>query len=437
MTEGQSGTGPPAEGSSAGLRVFLNYRRDDSADAAGRLYDALAARFGHDRVFMDIDAIELGVDFEEVVNQAVDSSDVVIAVIGRQWLTLVDSHGRRRVDDPDDPVRMELEAALGADVRVVPVLVQGVEMPGSDELPEALRKLARRNALEMSPSRWNHDLGRLIEALEKIDHQKLEAEHAESEEAERQAAERRQAEERRAERERAERERAETERAETERAETERAETERAKTERAETERAERERADTEAAARAAPSEAARAAAGAELPATSPPQRAAVGAPTPPRRRRLPWTGAQRRVGLIAGVVALLAIAGAAVALLGGGGGSDFTAKADAICKEFSAKVKAVPRPSDSSQVASYLGQVLPIVQQGVSELRRVKPPPDKAAAYRDYLAGYDQTISLVDQGANANGDVSTQAAVLKQVAGLNNDLNAKASSLGLSECAR
>jgi hypothetical protein len=152
----------------SGLRIFLNYRREDAADAAGRLSDALAAHFGSGHLFMDIDAIEPGVDFEEVVNEAVGTCDVLIAVIGRHWLTVVDHRGRRRLDNPDDYVRMELEAALERNVRVIPVLVQGVDMPGSDELPEALKKLARRNAVEVSTTRWRYDIGRLTAALERI-----------------------------------------------------------------------------------------------------------------------------------------------------------------------------------------------------------------------------------------------------------------------------
>jgi hypothetical protein len=164
---GATGTAAGTSGQ-GGLRIFLNYRREDAADAAGRLFDALAARFGDRQVFMDIDAIEPGVDFEEVVDQAVGTSDVLIAVIGRQWLTVTDAQGRRRLDNPDDYVRMELQAALDRNVRVIPVLVQGVEMPHSDELPDALKTLARRNAVDVSPTRWRYDIGRLTAALERI-----------------------------------------------------------------------------------------------------------------------------------------------------------------------------------------------------------------------------------------------------------------------------
>lgn len=181
----RDGAQSPAAGKSGPreLRIFLNYRREDAADAAGRLFDALAARFGDGQVFMDIDDIEPGLDFEEVVNQAVDTSDVLIAVIGRQWLTTTDPQGRRRLDNPDDYVRMELRAALDRNVRVIPVLVQGVDMPRSDELPDALKRLAKRNAVEVSTTRWRYDIGRLATALERIaetgPEQQLRAETAE------------------------------------------------------------------------------------------------------------------------------------------------------------------------------------------------------------------------------------------------------------------
>jgi hypothetical protein len=148
--------------------VFVNYRRADTADVAGRLYDALAARFGDDAVFMDIDDLPPGVDFQPVLNDAVEACDAFLAVIGRGWLTAMNPKGHRRLDDPDDYVRMEVEAALEHDAWVIPVLVHNAEMPRSDELPPALRRLARRNALEMSNTRWGHDLHKLVGTLEGV-----------------------------------------------------------------------------------------------------------------------------------------------------------------------------------------------------------------------------------------------------------------------------
>jgi len=148
-------------------RIFISYRRDDSAGYAGRLYDRLSERFGQGQIFMDI-TIEPGLDFVEVIEKAVGSCDVLIALIGRQWLTVTDATGRRRLDKPEDFVRLEIATALDRNIRVIPVLVRGATVPPSTDLPNALKKLARRNALEISDTRFHHDVDRLIETLEKV-----------------------------------------------------------------------------------------------------------------------------------------------------------------------------------------------------------------------------------------------------------------------------
>jgi hypothetical protein len=117
---------------------------------------------------MDIDSIELGEDFIEVIEREVGCCDILIAVIGKAWLSSADNTGRRRLDNPEDFVRLEIAIALERNIRVIPVLVQGAAMPNSQELPEAILKLARLHALELSSVRWQHDMGRLIQALEKI-----------------------------------------------------------------------------------------------------------------------------------------------------------------------------------------------------------------------------------------------------------------------------
>src|SRR6266508_3427627 len=184
------------------LRIFLNYRRDETSGHAGRLFDVLAARFGNDHVFMDIDRIEPGLDFADVISEAVASCDVFIALIGSRWLTSADAKGRPRLENPEDFIRLELEAALELDVRLIPALVQNAQMPSSDELPETLRPFARRHAVELSDTRWTFDIGKLIETLER-----LETGLAERETAEREAQERAEAEaQAQAERETAERE---------------------------------------------------------------------------------------------------------------------------------------------------------------------------------------------------------------------------------------
>ena len=148
-------------------RIFISYRRDDSSGYAGRLYDRLSVDFGDDNVFMDI-AIEPGEDFVDAIEQAVSACDILLAVIGRQWLTMTDGAGRRRLENPDDFVRLEIGAALKRNIRVIPVLVQGAAMPRGEQLPEPLTRLARRQAQELSDGRWRYDVDRLLTVLRKV-----------------------------------------------------------------------------------------------------------------------------------------------------------------------------------------------------------------------------------------------------------------------------
>ena len=147
-------------------RVFISYRRDDSAGDSGRLYDALTARFGRESVFMDIDTILPGADFAGAITEAVSSCDVFVAVIGKQWLGAADTAGHRRLEDDRDFVRLEIQAALERNLRVIPVLVQGAPMPTTGELPGAIDRLAARNAFELSYDRWHYDAARLIATIE-------------------------------------------------------------------------------------------------------------------------------------------------------------------------------------------------------------------------------------------------------------------------------
>jgi TPR repeat protein len=147
-------------------KVFINYRREDSAPYAGRLYDRLAARLGEDQVFIDIDQIEPGEDFAEVINRKVGTCDIAIVTIGPHWLSATDASGKRRLDNEEDFVRMEIVAALQRKIRVIPVLVGGAQMPQKQDLPQALAPLSRRNAIELSEIRFHADVNRLIEAIE-------------------------------------------------------------------------------------------------------------------------------------------------------------------------------------------------------------------------------------------------------------------------------
>lgn len=156
------------------LDIFICYRHDDAAAHAGRLADALAERFGRNSVFMDVDTIEPGVDFTEAIDRAIGHCDVLIALIGPHWLDATNVGGRR-LEDPQDLVRLEIEAALGRNIRVIPTLVGGARMPHADQLPGALARMAKRNAFELSDKRFRSELQALLEPLERIAQQKRES----------------------------------------------------------------------------------------------------------------------------------------------------------------------------------------------------------------------------------------------------------------------
>jgi hypothetical protein len=145
--------------------VFISYRREETAGHAGRLRDSLCARFGEDHVFMDLEMAP-GIDFVDELDRELSRCDVLLVVIGREWGAVRDSNGRLRLQDPHDFVRREIETALARpDVLVVPVLVQGAQMPNQEQLPETMGSLARRNALELSDGRWSFDVERLVSHL--------------------------------------------------------------------------------------------------------------------------------------------------------------------------------------------------------------------------------------------------------------------------------
>ena len=141
--------------------IFISYRRSDAAGHAGRLYDQLASRFGAASIFKDLDSIEPGADFAEVIEETVARCDALIAVIGSDWLS-------SRLEDPDDWVRLEIAHALARKVRVVPVLVEGAKMPAPTDLPDDLSALSRRHAVELSETGWNAQVADLLDRLEKV-----------------------------------------------------------------------------------------------------------------------------------------------------------------------------------------------------------------------------------------------------------------------------
>ena len=148
-----------------GHAIFISYRRDDSEGEAGRLFDDLTGAFGSDGVFMDVAGISPGVDFRKAIDDNVTSCGVLLAIMGPRWVSVSDATGKRRLEDPNDFVALEISSALKRNVPVIPVLVHDAKMPPADQLPEILKDLAYRNSVELTHTRWNSDCQLLIEAL--------------------------------------------------------------------------------------------------------------------------------------------------------------------------------------------------------------------------------------------------------------------------------
>ena len=147
-------------------QIFISYRREDTSASAGRLYD-LSAHFASDQIFMDTFTLEPGVDFVKAIEKSVSSCEVLIAVIGKHWLTSSDEEGQRPLDNPEDYVRIEIAIALKRDIRVIPVLVDGASIPKPRDLPDDLKSFIRRTAIEVRHTRFKDDCERLIVAIER------------------------------------------------------------------------------------------------------------------------------------------------------------------------------------------------------------------------------------------------------------------------------
>ncbi|SDY77036.1 TIR domain-containing protein [Geodermatophilus africanus] len=147
------------------MRIFLSYRRGDVGGYAGRLADALHARMGPRSVFQDVLDIAPGQDYTAVIDRALDDSDALLAVIGPGWLTASTPQGSPRLFAADDYVRLEIARALDRDVRVVPVLVGGATLPAGADLPEALQRLAQRQAVVLHDETWHQDVDGLMRSL--------------------------------------------------------------------------------------------------------------------------------------------------------------------------------------------------------------------------------------------------------------------------------
>lgn len=154
----------------AALGIFISYRRQDSGDTVGRIHDHLRQAFEGEHIFLDADSQAAGADYRMVIARALESTEVVLAVIGTRWTDVTDRAGRRRLLDPGDMVRIELETAFARQLHVVPVLIEGVGMPAPADLPPSLRPLCYRTAMLVRPDPdFQPDMLRLVRALRAFD----------------------------------------------------------------------------------------------------------------------------------------------------------------------------------------------------------------------------------------------------------------------------
>ncbi len=144
--------------------IFISYRRQDCPAATGRIADRLHTEFGADRVFLDTSDIVPGADFVQTLVRALESATVVLVLVGPGWLRAA-TDGSRRLDDPDDFVRREIELALAHGRPVIPVLLEGARMPGPQELPPSIRDFANCQAVALANDRWDADTATLIGVL--------------------------------------------------------------------------------------------------------------------------------------------------------------------------------------------------------------------------------------------------------------------------------
>lgn len=150
-------------------RVFISYRRSDAEDVTGRIHEHLVKRYGVENIFKDVDSIDAGADFRHAISTAIDACDILLVVIGKQWVTSLDEDGNRRLEDPRDFVRWEIECALKRGRPLIPLLVQNAKMPELDELPEGIQDLAHRNAIPIRPDPdFAIDVHRLHQAIGRI-----------------------------------------------------------------------------------------------------------------------------------------------------------------------------------------------------------------------------------------------------------------------------
>jgi hypothetical protein len=148
--------------------IFISYRREDTSGYAGRLYDRLRQEFGHDNVFLDLE-LKPGEDFVDAILARLTGSDLMLVLIGRRWLNAADEKGGQRLGDEGDFVRIEIQTALERKLRTIPVLVDRATLPRLQDLPEPLRPLGRIQAIELSDTRWDYDVGLLVQSLRRAE----------------------------------------------------------------------------------------------------------------------------------------------------------------------------------------------------------------------------------------------------------------------------
>ncbi len=159
-------TGDLEDQERSSLGIFISYRRQDTLETVGRLHDHLRRAFEEDRLFLDVERQAAGDDYRMVIDRALAHADVMLVVIGMEWLNAVNREGRRRLDQGDDMVRIELETAFARNLRVVPVLVEGATIPAAADLPPSLQPLCYRTAMPVRPDPdFQMDFQRLVEAL--------------------------------------------------------------------------------------------------------------------------------------------------------------------------------------------------------------------------------------------------------------------------------
>jgi Fe2+ transport system protein B len=158
-------------------KIFISYRREDSPYEAVAVRDRLASHFGERDIFFDLDSIRLGHNFSVRIDEKVGECDYLIAVIGKSWLTVCDKEGERRLDNPDDWVRLEIQAALSRNIPVIAILLHNVRMPDREELPTGLQELAQRQAHSVRPlGDFRNDIDKLIHDIDQQEQERLEAE---------------------------------------------------------------------------------------------------------------------------------------------------------------------------------------------------------------------------------------------------------------------